>query len=163
MTVRASIDMFSAAWKGISDEHYVLVRVHFPELPEANPKDYCYQGGDTVIDVADAMDLMATTGIQITLKPHKGCRSLPEGLMSRVAQLETEGHLVRAKLNSGEWGVQIHVPNFWLHGVNDVILREDYCTDALQTDLDAGWRILCICPPLDERRPTYILGRAVSK
>jgi len=40
-----------------------------------------------------------------------------------------------------------------------VQIREDYCTERLQDDLDSGWKILAICVQPDGRRPDYILGR----
>jgi hypothetical protein len=155
--------MFEASWKEISDENYAVVRQHFPELPEVNPHDYVYAGGDTIMSAEDAVDLMALTGVKIEIKPHKGCRNFPGGITGRLEKLETEGHLMRQKMKTGDWGVQIHVPNFWLCAVNDVCVKEDYCTDMLNEDLKAGWRILAICPPLDERRPTYILGRVLPE
>jgi hypothetical protein len=36
----------------------------------------------------------------------------------------------------------------------------DACTDELRRHLDDGWRIVCVCPPLNQRRPDYILGRS---
>ena len=42
--------------------------------------------------------------------------------------------------------------------VNDLMLCEDYCSDALQSQLDDGWRIIAVCPQ-ESRRPDYILGR----
>lgn len=42
--------------------------------------------------------------------------------------------------------------------VNDLMLCEDYCTDALQVKLDDGWRIIAVCPQ-EARRPDYVLGR----
>jgi hypothetical protein len=55
--------------------------------------------------------------------------------------------------------VHIHLPNTVLHGIRTVYLLEDCCTDRLQEHLDNGWQILCICPPLNKRRPDYILGK----
>lgn len=56
--------------------------------------------------------------------------------------------------------VYVQVPHIGLLTINEVKVEEDYCTDRLQGDLDAGWRILCVCPPNAMRRPTYILGRS---
>jgi hypothetical protein len=55
--------------------------------------------------------------------------------------------------------VQVHVPNLGLLAINEVDWMEDVCTKALQDKLDRGWRVLAVCPPLMERRPTYIIGR----
>lgn len=45
--------------------------------------------------------------------------------------------------------------------VNQTMLCEDFCTDALQNYLAEGWRILAVCPQ-EARRPDYILGKHVS-
>lgn len=54
---------------------------------------------------------------------------------------------------------QISLANVGLLEVDQVTYEEDCCTDHLQDQLNEGWRILCVCPPKDSRRPTYILGR----
>ncbi|AHH02917.1 hypothetical protein PPGF8SP_0058 [Pseudomonas phage SPM-1] len=53
-------------------------------------------------------------------------------------------------------GSAIPGPN--LQNVNRLLLKEDCCTDELQNALDAGWRLLAVCPQ-EARRPDYILGR----
>lgn len=54
--------------------------------------------------------------------------------------------------------VNVAIPGNALMAVEEVVVREDYCTDALQEDLDAGWCILAVCPQ-PKRRPDYVLGR----
>lgn len=56
--------------------------------------------------------------------------------------------------------VNVSVSNVGLFDVRTVHYEEDCCTDALQSYLDDGWRILAVCPPNDQRRPTYIIGHA---
>jgi hypothetical protein len=55
--------------------------------------------------------------------------------------------------------VQIAVADVGLMHVRQVTWLEDCCTEELQAQLDAGWRILAVCPPNARRRPDYILGR----
>ena len=43
--------------------------------------------------------------------------------------------------------------------IDSVKVANDYCTEALQKDLNDGWRIVAICVQPDQRRPDYILGR----
>lgn len=45
-----------------------------------------------------------------------------------------------------------------LTNIARVTWLEDCCTQHLQKQLEAGWRIIAVCPPNDARRPTYILG-----
>ena len=61
----------------------------------------------------------------------------------------------------GSGGTHIHVtvPNVGLLMIDEVAWEEDCCTDQLQSRLDDGWRIIAVCPPNGDRRPTYILGR----
>lgn len=55
--------------------------------------------------------------------------------------------------------VEVHMPGHSLAMFNAVMLLSDACTDALQDNLNQGWRILAVCPQPDQRRPDYILGR----
>lgn len=41
--------------------------------------------------------------------------------------------------------------------ISELMLCEDYCTDALQERLNEGWRIIAVCPQ-EARRPDYVLG-----
>ena len=59
--------------------------------------------------------------------------------------------------------VQIAVPDMALMYIDEVCVETDFCTDALQSMLDDGWRILAVCPPNSQRRPDYILGRRKHK
>jgi hypothetical protein len=47
----------------------------------------------------------------------------------------------------------------FLNEVNKVKVKENYCTDNLQDELNRGWRILAVCVQPDGKRPDYILGR----
>jgi hypothetical protein len=53
----------------------------------------------------------------------------------------------------------VHVGGGLIATFNEVCLKEDTCTDALQTTLTDGWRIIAVCVQPDQRRPDYILGR----
>lgn len=59
--------------------------------------------------------------------------------------------------------IDVHVPNLGLLTVDEVCVREDHCTDALQEDLTDGWRILAVLPQPDQRRPDYVLGRTKNR
>jgi len=67
---------------------------------------------------------------------------------------------LQALLPTGErCTVQISIPHIGLLAMTEVKVCEDYCTDLLQKELDAGWRMIAVCPPNAARRPDYILGR----
>lgn len=55
--------------------------------------------------------------------------------------------------------VEVYTPGMGLMLFNNVMLLEDACSDALQTHIDEGWRIIAACPQPNQRRPDYILGR----
>lgn len=56
--------------------------------------------------------------------------------------------------------IHIAIPNIGLLMIDEVDYEEDCCTERLQTLLNDGWRILAVCPPNGDRRPTYIIGRS---
>ena len=53
----------------------------------------------------------------------------------------------------------VHIGGGLIVTFNDLKLIEDCCTDALQKELNDGWRMLAVCVQPDQRRPDYILGR----
>lgn len=55
--------------------------------------------------------------------------------------------------------VQITVADFALLMIDEVTWEDDCCTQEVQEKLNAGWRILAVCPPNAARRPDYIFGR----
>ena len=54
---------------------------------------------------------------------------------------------------------EVHMPGQALSFYNELLLKEDCCTDVLNEELCKGWRIVAACPQPDQRRPDYILGR----
>lgn len=54
---------------------------------------------------------------------------------------------------------QVHMPGNLMSTYNELLLKEDCCTDELQGALASGWRLISVCPQPDQRRPDYILGR----
>lgn len=55
--------------------------------------------------------------------------------------------------------LEVHMPGQALSLYNETLLMEDGCTDALQSYLSEGWRIIAALPQPDQRRPDYVLGR----
>lgn len=54
---------------------------------------------------------------------------------------------------------EVHMPSYAMTLYNEVMIKEDCCTDELQSCLISGWRIIAACPQPDQRRPDYVLGR----
>lgn len=69
------------------------------------------------------------------------------------------GMLVQREGNQYNQKCEVHMPGQALSTYNEVMLMEDCCSDALQSELVRGWRIIAACPQPDQRRPDYILGR----
>ena len=61
--------------------------------------------------------------------------------------------------NSFNERCDVHIGGHTITTYNEVKLCEDLCTDALQTELTHGWRMIAVCVQKDQRRPDYILGR----
>lgn len=53
----------------------------------------------------------------------------------------------------------VHIGGGLLTTYNELMLRENECTDELQKYLVDGWRIIAVCVQPDQRRPDYILAR----
>jgi hypothetical protein len=160
--VKVECAAYDDAWEKVTAEQYELARLMFPALPEKRPEDrWGYHGADNLVDLDEVIKFSETTGVKITLKPMgKGMAFFNrQGVPEKLAGMADDLKLIKQKLSFEGQVVQIHVPNFSLLNMNQVKLLEDCCTDKLQETLNEGWRILCICPPLNERRPTYILGR----
>lgn len=67
--------------------------------------------------------------------------------------------LTRIAENAMNNKVNVHASNGSLTEYTRLQLMEDACTDALQIELNDGWRILAVCVQPDQRRPDYILGK----
>lgn len=69
-------------------------------------------------------------------------------------------HIVdKVKDNTFNKKTNVHVGGGLITTYNDLLLKENVCTDILQTELNNGWRIIAVCVQPDQRRPDYILGR----
>ncbi|QBQ72395.1 hypothetical protein CPT_MTx_089 [Serratia phage MTx] len=84
------------------------------------------------------------------------------GYMQDLAQkIIDKLEVLDAGIPAMDWNhkCDIHMPGMALMTINQTMLMEDSCTDALQDAIDQGWRIIAACPQPDKRRPDYILGR----
>lgn len=121
---------------------------------------YSYSN-EEVVDLDLLFAVCAPFKIEPRIRPFKGHNILAKGkdFGAKIKSLEDDVRMIRQSMADGDTVVSVHVPNFSLLQFNEVDVLEDFCTDALQKKLNEGWRMLCICPPLNERRPTYIIGR----
>ena len=134
------------------------LRASWPlELPEVKPDTCPWYGSQTARLTYDEVNEVAASGAKVNLVP------LPGAMMTKMQDdprkaWEYGTRIDPIDLQTGT-AVQIAVPDMALMYIDEVQVCEDYCTHALQDDLDNGWRILAVCPPNSARRPTYILGR----
>lgn len=157
MTVVAEIESYSQEAKDLSEEGLEKLKVIFPEARKNQGFLYGVSG---TVDLDLLMEICGELSLKFSVKPHKGnvffTKSRNRGIEKRLESLENDFDM----LKNGSI-VQMHVPNFALLTFNQVDYKEDCCTEQLQGYLNEGWRIMAVCPPLDQRRPTYILGRYV--
>ena len=81
-----------------------------------------------------------------------------ERMQDILARLERIPRMIENDRTMNE-KCNVHIGGHSLMQINETILLENSCTDALQNELDAGWRIVAACVQPDGRRPDYILGR----
>lgn len=102
-----------------------------------------------IVDLDQDWPILSKFGLEVRIKRFRG--QTPASMPRAIA--EAPGFR-----DSGT--VHVHLPNLGMLSMNEVMNLDDVCTDELQRHLDDGWRILCVCPPLNQRRPDYILGRS---
>lgn len=133
-----------ATIKGMERAAYAALRDdYFPGWPE-KPSDWSSwtHGREVLVDLTIVGAPLSEAGLEYKVKRFIGCR--------KVATPDKTVNL------------QVAIPNLLLFSVDEVELLEDACTDNLQSHLNEGWRILAVCPPANQRRPDYILGRQRS-
>jgi hypothetical protein len=148
------------AIKGMTPEKFAAVRQLVPTLPDDQviaEKEYWYREFQAPISEVIAL------GVEVVLKKAED----PAPLWAVVQRLDQlDARIMNLRLNSStskdqmlNEKVSVHVPGLGLMAIDEVEVREDCCTDQLQTKLDEGWRILAVCPQPDRRRPDYVIGR----
>lgn len=83
-----------------------------------------------------------------------------QGMSAVIDRLEAKANELRQLLDSGTFNTRcnVHLGGGLITTYNDLKLCEECCTDALQIELNNGWRIIAVCVK-DARRPDYVLGR----
>lgn len=128
--------------------------LELPNWPEDHPDDkphpaenwYKY-GSDIIADDQSEVPFLREFGIAHTVKELKHT-------YKAVTPIPADG--------GPTTHISVHIPNIGLLSINEVTWIENACTEELQRKLDAGYRILAVCPPNGVRRPDYILGRTAS-
>lgn len=137
--------------RGLDQEEWEHLRAMLPanRLPQFDSRGSFFSMPEFVADLSEA-----NVWIEAGFTPQ----------LTRVRGLSYAVHprdLMREAL--GITGSQVSNVHVSVHGnaLNSIVtvkVCEDFCTVALQHELDNGWRIIAVCPPNDRRRPDYILG-----
>lgn len=135
----------------LAPEEYEILRAALPDgrLPKNQLHVY---SSEWVCDMEEAI-AWDKAGVSLTIGKIRGV-AYPTKPSSAVADALAG--------TGGPTIINVSVAGAGLHAVQSVHYEEDCCTMHLQSLLDAGWRILAVCPPNDARRPTYILGHHVA-
>ena len=117
-------------------------------MPTAEHQKDCWAWPqDLVIDMETEGKALLDLGLNFEVKSLKGTMTIASATGLCVPP--------DAKVEK----IIIQVPHIGLLSIDEVCVLENQCTDSLQSYLDRGWRILCVCPPNAQRRPDYIIGR----
>lgn len=101
-----------------------------------------------------------SAGLNIRVKQKKGVKLRAAEVFAMLGEKPTINVTRQEEIpNNFNSHCEVHMPGQALSFYNNTMLMEDACTDALQSELEQGWRIIAVCPQPDQRRPDYILGR----
>ena len=117
----------------LETDDYVLSKDQIIELSLASIKFEIKQVVDVAVDITQQLIEFAERPVKIVTEPGGG--------------------------NVYNNSCEVHMPGNMLAMYNEMMILEDACTDILQSNLNAGWRIVAACPQPDQRRPDYVLGR----
>lgn len=146
---KASAELYAKLYDGLRQE-MPSVDWPKPEDQAAGEKIYVYGSSRLLVDMASAGPLLCALDIKFEVKRFKG-----NYWANGAPQRDATGAVTNTHIS-------VHIPNIDLLSVDEIILCEDACTDAVRRHLDDGFRILAICPPASQRRPDYILGRTAA-
>jgi hypothetical protein len=125
---------------------YEQLRLASPDLKPLEEAEKGYQDFEAFInDAADMPDEVLEVAKFKSVKPLK---------------FDFSGQISTFAIRDALATQQVHLPGNELLRVSEARVLEDCCTDELNDQLRAGWRIIAVCPRAT-RRPDYILGRAL--
>lgn len=142
-------DLYARALPVLREE---IIAVDWPETMEEKKHFYANRTRH-MVDLSVAGPVLTALGVTFEVKRFKGNAW---GVRSRdVPDVDKQGN------PTGVFNLTVHVSDTNLTHFDEMALIEDACTDAVQAALNDGWRIVAICPAIDQRRPDFILGRGI--
>ena len=152
---------------GDSDENKEKREKQFHMLAEMGLEDTRAKGiGGIICDAEQALELLERgfCGGYVSPDKFKPFHSVAAGpsieeFLEQVATKFAEQAAKPLQPNLNERCGTQEQPGAGLFAVTETLLMENACTDALQSRLSDGWRIIAVQPQPDQRRPDYILGR----
>lgn len=148
MLVIANFDWgFGQELKKLTRENYALLREQVVtlridqwEVDKPEPPMW-YRSGEPIVLTQSDMALIASLGLKFEVVKIK----------NTYEHKHNDGNVI--------YNLNFALPNIGLLSIDEVTWRDDVCTQAIQSLLEEGWRIIAVCPPNGARRPDYILGR----
>lgn len=161
----------------VTPEQLAVLNRHVEQELKTYPEDYQYEYmrghlncGTFRADPSELLREPLLRGLEFSMVVEEIGITAWEALTDRLIAMEKkitrfscEAEEARVTSPQVNTKVHVHVPNLGLLMIDEVSVQEDLCTKELQNILDEGWRILAICPQPDQRRPDYVLGRAVKE
>jgi hypothetical protein len=104
-----------------------------------------------LVALKEKMDVISVSNVGDTI----------DGVTDKIARIADRFERFAEKVGNVQYNekCEVYTPGMGLMLFNRTMLLSDACSDALQNELDNGWRIIAACPQPDQRRPDYILGR----
>jgi hypothetical protein len=145
------VDYFDPKKMTLEQRNAIRDRLPQMALSDEDAK-YMHATREFLADLATDGPFLLSLDLKFSIKRFKGCYIMGEA---------GTWHSQRRPSNPEQTiNIQVAIPNLALFAVDEVMLLDDACTDALNSYLKEGWRILAVCPPASQRRPDYILGRS---
>lgn len=152
--MKCKIRFDSTYLKTCSDDKYSELRALAPKLPVLKPTDYHWDSYE--IDIVK----LASAGAQFEILQASEKEEVSATIAIHDRLLAIEKTLLEKNITKREVNINIEQSHeAFLTKLTKVEVKEDYCTEDLQRDLDDGWRIVAVCYQKGNRRPDYVLGK----
>ena len=135
----------------------------YKQLPEGSPQ-YVSIAGEHMVDLLPFMEKCTLEFSIIRSVTPEEENPLPVLLQETLKTVEDKINNLTTLVDSTvqidfNQKCNVHVGGGLLVTFNDLLLKENCCTDVLMSEFNNGWRVMAVCVQPDQPRPDYILGR----